>query len=275
MARRKNDSLVDDLLDFASTISWKVSIPLALISYVGFHYVAGLPLTTPKDLSSISDSIYMAFFVSFSKVLQFIMPFIFIVGAVVSLLKSKQRSKLLDAQTSLESIRSMSWQAFELLVGEAFKRKGFDVKENGGGGADGGIDLILTKNGKKSIVQCKRWKTFSIGVPLIRELYGVMVSENANDCIFVSSGNYTAEARLFAENKPIWLIDGSELLKMVADVQVQPKISQISSTTESGSSIPHCPLCGSVMIKRTARKGANAGSDFWGCATYPKCRGTR
>ncbi|MEK9940710.1 MAG: restriction endonuclease, partial [Methylotenera sp.] len=225
--------------------------------------------------SSISDSIYMAFFVSFSKVLQFIMPFIFIVGAVVSLLKSKQRSKLLDAQTSLESIRSMSWQAFELLVGEAFKRKGFDVKENGGGGADGGIDLILTKNGKKSIVQCKRWKTFSIGVPLIRELYGVMVSENANDCIFVSSGNYTAEARLFAENKPIWLIDGSELLKMVADVQVQPKISQISSTTESGSSIPHCPLCGSVMIKRTARKGANAGSDFWGCATYPKCRGTR
>lgn len=275
MTRRKNDSLVENILDFAATISWKISIPLALISYVGFHYVAGLPLTAPKDLSSISNSIYRTFFVSFSKALQYIMPIIFVVGAVVSVLKSKQRSKLLDAQTSLESIRSMPWQAFELLVGEAFKRKGFDVKENGGGGADGGIDLILTRNGKKSIVQCKKWKTFSIGVPLIRELYGVMVSENANDCIFVSSGNFTAEARLFAENKPIWLIDGSELLKMVADVQMQPKISRTGSTPESVSSIPHCPLCGSAMIKRTARKGVNAGNDFWGCATYPKCRGTR
>jgi hypothetical protein len=36
---------------------------------------------------------------------------------------------------------------------------------------------------------------------------------------------------------------------------------------------PQCPKCGAAMVLRTARKGKNAGSAFWGCATFPACRG--
>jgi hypothetical protein len=35
---------------------------------------------------------------------------------------------------------------------------------------------------------------------------------------------------------------------------------------------PICPKCGGDMVLRTAKKGANAGQQFWGCANYPKCR---
>jgi four helix bundle suffix protein len=38
---------------------------------------------------------------------------------------------------------------------------------------------------------------------------------------------------------------------------------------------PACPACGKNMVLRTARKGARAGSRFWGCAGYPECLGTR
>lgn len=38
---------------------------------------------------------------------------------------------------------------------------------------------------------------------------------------------------------------------------------------------PHCPSCNTLMVKRTARRGANAGSNFWGCSEYPRCRATR
>lgn len=275
MARRKKTSPVEDLLDIASSINWKISLAIAIISYFFFHYFAIQALPVATNLHSATNSLPKLIFISFSKFLQYVVPVIFIIGACVSSFKSKHRIKLLDKQSGIDSIRDMSWQEFELLVGEAFRRKGFVVRENGGGGADGGIDLVLTKNGKKSIVQCKRWKTFSIGVPLIRELYGVMTSERANDCIFVSSGNYTAEARLFAEDKPIWLIDGSELLEMVARVQVQPNIKKPSAYQQPVATSPECPLCGSAMVKRTARKGANAGNEFWGCSTYPGCRGTR
>lgn len=38
---------------------------------------------------------------------------------------------------------------------------------------------------------------------------------------------------------------------------------------------PECPVCGSRMVKRTAKKGGHAGETFWGCPKYPGCRGTR
>ncbi len=38
---------------------------------------------------------------------------------------------------------------------------------------------------------------------------------------------------------------------------------------------PHCPLCKKPMALRTARKGKQAGSQFWGCSGFPECKGTR
>jgi four helix bundle suffix protein len=39
--------------------------------------------------------------------------------------------------------------------------------------------------------------------------------------------------------------------------------------------VPACPVCGGLMVLRTARQGRNAGSNFWGCAGYPNCKGSR
>jgi ssDNA-binding Zn-finger/Zn-ribbon topoisomerase 1 len=38
---------------------------------------------------------------------------------------------------------------------------------------------------------------------------------------------------------------------------------------------PTCPACGEPMVLRTARRGPRAGSQFWGCSAYPKCKETR
>lgn len=38
--------------------------------------------------------------------------------------------------------------------------------------------------------------------------------------------------------------------------------------------VPACPQCGAQMVQRLASQGARAGQLFWGCSTYPKCRGT-
>ena len=36
-----------------------------------------------------------------------------------------------------------------------------------------------------------------------------------------------------------------------------------------------CPACGSKLVKRVAKRGANAGKEFMGCSNYPACRYTR
>jgi ribosomal protein L37AE/L43A len=40
-------------------------------------------------------------------------------------------------------------------------------------------------------------------------------------------------------------------------------------------SVPDCPQCGALMVKRTAKKRDRSGETFWGCSSYPKCRGIR
>jgi len=50
-----------------------------------------------------------------------------------------------------------------------------------------------------------------------------------------------------------------------ANNQDMPGISGVASTR-------FCPKCGAEMILRTAKRGANAGNQFWGCSNYPKCR---
>jgi four helix bundle suffix protein len=55
----------------------------------------------------------------------------------------------------------------------------------------------------------------------------------------------------------------------------QRRSDQANSTNQAEQKTPVCPKCGEPMALRTARKGANAGSRFWGCCGYPKCKGTR
>ena len=119
----------------------------------------------------------------------------------------------------------MSWRDFEFLVGEYFRRRQFTVEETKGG-ADGGVDLIATKDGEKYLIQCKQWKADKVGVKVVRELLGVMVADGATGGIVVTSGEFTEDARAFARANNITLLDGKELqksMKSFMDYEDQPK----------------------------------------------------
>jgi four helix bundle suffix protein len=49
--------------------------------------------------------------------------------------------------------------------------------------------------------------------------------------------------------------------------------NQTIQAAEQGA--PSCPICGKTMIRRTIKRGAKAGQQFWGCSAYPECQGTR
>jgi restriction system protein len=276
--RRRNESIFDLLIE----LPWWVSILFAGAVYAGARY------WLPDYLSASGTPIR----VGIAQGLRengWVFAFPFLLMAPISLFRSLHRRRLLDQQRSLDSIRALSWQDFEKLCGEAYRRKGFSVQENGGGGADGGIDLILRRGGETWLIQCKRWKNFKVGVKEIRELYGIMAAEGASRGVFITSGEYTPDARAFAADKPLDLVDGPALLELVQGVQAGPApvaarptahVEPVFSpppvpepTTLSTPAAPPCPRCGGSMVLRTARRGANSGGRFWGCSNYPKCRG--
>jgi restriction system protein len=198
------------------------------------------------------------------------------VAALVSLLGRGRRRRLLDTQTGLSSLRTLSWRDFERLVAEAFHRRGYAVAETGLGGTDGGIDLLLQRDGRRTLVQCKQWKTQRVGVVTVREQFGLLTHHGADEAILVTTGDYTAEAKAFARDKPMRLIAGEELLDMVRGVQPAQRTSTdaaaTSSIREQPSQSPGCPRCGSAMVKRAARATR---APFLGCSQFPRCRGIR
>jgi restriction system protein len=142
-----------------------------------------------------------------------------------------------------------------------------------GSGADGGVDLLLGKDGRAIVVQCKRWKGKPVPVQVVRELYGVMIDQRASAAKLVATTSFTPDAVAFAKGKPIELVDSNVLLRLVRDVQTTSRITIRSDEPDHLTAI--CPRYNTPMVLREARRGAYAGQKFWGCVNYPKCRGTR
>lgn len=259
MARRRNEGLFEVLLDFP----WWVSIIVGGVAFVMLRWVVPSMVAHNKILLAIAQG--------FSGVAGYI-ALLFLFPAGLSFFKQVIRGKKLEAQRDLESVRDLSWRDFEGLVGEAFRRQGYFLIEQGGNQPDGGIDLILRKDGQLIYVQCKHWKSRQVGVQIVREQFGILSASNATRVIVVTSGSFTEEARSFAAGKPMELVDGPALLQLIGEVQ---QSGQVVSSSVATTEVMACPKCGSEMRQRVAKQGANAGQSFWGCVRFPACRGTR
>lgn len=91
------------------------------------------------------------------------------------------------------------WQ-FEQEVANVFRMNGYNAKVTKGSG-DGGVDIILKKDGRTSIVQCKHYKNPVPPEP-IRALWGCKDDFNADEVILVASSGITDMGARFVQNKP-------------------------------------------------------------------------
>lgn len=271
MARKKKDGLIEII----SLMPWWLNLALAAIVPVMLHAYAVRP-ATPVDPQNLNAMLTGAIFKSLVSVGQYVAPLLFLVGALVSFIGQRRRRALLDNLPRVsKALDGLTWQQFERLVGEAFRRQGFAVEETGGSSPDGGIDLVLRKDGERFLVQCKQWRALKVGVTTVRELYGVMAADGAVGGFVVTSGRFTDEARRFAEGRNVRLVDGAEVERWVAVSRTNPAEPVVDTHVASAPASPRCPSCQSAMVLRTARRGTNAGAQFWGCVGYPQCFGKR
>ena len=262
---------------------------MALVAYVILHRYASADVPTNVSPGQMGQMVVGQMTKTLAFYGQFIVPLLLLTGAVASFLGRRKREGLVRdvaGDKSGENLRALNWSDFELLVGEAFRMRGFSVTEAGGGGPDGGIDLELRKGSEVFLVQCKQWRAYKVSVNVVRELFGVMASQGATGGFVVTSGTFSADAHSFAAGKNIELIDGPALKAMIERVRAaRPEVAvsaarvpasvQTSAQTATPAADPTCPRCGGRMLKRIAKQGANAGGAFWGCAAFPKCRGIK
>ncbi len=278
MARRKQ-SAFEDLIDIVALLPWWAAVVIALSAWVGFGMLINAETTRAASASTAASLATHGIRDMLFTVARFLIPTVSLFGGIASYIRKRHRSGLLQklqSNNNGHAIEDLSWRDFELVVSEAFRVRGFRVSERGGSGPDGGIDIELVKNGERFLVQCKHWKTRTVGVGIVRELFGVIAAEGAQGGFVICSGAFTKDAINFAKGKTIELIGEDGLTTLFKDgAEAARSQRSVESEKHTAGVKTNCPKCGGAMVMRRARKGPSEGASFWGCERFPKCRGTR
>ena len=141
--------------------------------------------------------------------------------------RARQEALLAEQRKKEEYWHSLGGIEFEEEMAKLFIARGYYVQTTPKSG-DQGIDLIVKKNGKTTVVQCKAHRR-TVGPMIVRDLYGSMVAYGADDAILACTGGFTKGVEDFVQGKPIRLVDVWDIVQVadaVADKSTQNEQSK-------------------------------------------------
>lgn len=171
-----------------------------------------------------------------------------------------------------QQLAVLSPEQFEQWCAHVLRALGYTVRHVGGQG-DHGIDLFAERDRELIVVQCKRFTgTRTVGEPHIRDLFGAMHAEKASRAIVITAGYFTAEARAWAQGKPIELWDADRIVKTAVPMVNAVAVSTPPTIVAPVTAHIRCDRCSSEML---VRRNRSTGQPFYGCSRYPTCHFTR
>lgn len=174
--------------------------------------------------------------------------------ALVSMIWFRRRTRIVAARDAAEQAKQRVESArqigtlltgsgpdFELTVADVLRAQGYDLHRVGGSG-DRGVDLVGTDvEGRKIIVQCKRYGPDNkVGSPAIQSFVGTVVNQDANQGIFVTTSTYTRGAQDLATSSrvAVTLIDGLQFSRMAAAASARLNQQSAMPPTPAGTDYP-------------------------------------
>jgi HJR/Mrr/RecB family endonuclease len=189
-------------------LPWWSGLALGVLLYVLLKWIAPAAVVTLSPALSPAAAALRA-----SAMLVALVP---VICSLVWVLADIRKRSALDHEISLAALRALPREHFERFLAEAFRREGYVVMPSDH--RDCGADLVLTRDNDKLLVQCRRWRGDVNEDAPLRELHACMSAAGASGCVMVITGQYGAEARAFTAGKPMRLITGRELERMLRTV---------------------------------------------------------
>lgn len=175
-------------------------------------------------------------------------------------------------KSGIADIDKMAGRQFEQYLGHLFKSHGYDVKVTQAAG-DFGADLVISKSGKKTVIQAKRYSS-NVGIKAVQEAQASIAHYGASEAWVVTNNGFTDAAKQLARSNNVKLIDREQLIDMILKLnpELKKKSQPATITDQQDHKIDEkiCPKCGAPMIRRKSSMGY-----FLGCANFPKCQSTQ
>lgn len=119
------------------------------------------------------------------------------------------------------NLQDLSGVDFEKLISALLTRMGFETEMTKTSG-DGGIDIVATLDkpifGGRYLFQCKRFAAGNlVGAPTVRDFYGAVTADRAVKGIFITTSDFTVQAREFAQRVGVELIGVGRLERLLLE----------------------------------------------------------
>jgi restriction system protein len=134
-----------------------------------------------------------------------VIPF-FVVAALAARRQWRQPSAAQVEQT-LQAVAAMAWPAFAQQLEQAFQRDGYSVQR----GSQAGVDFELERQGRRTLVSARRWKSAKLGLEALRTLQAAREAADASAAICICLGGLTDTAQPYAAARGITVWQGAEL----------------------------------------------------------------
>lgn len=168
-------------------------------------------------------------------------------------------------KSGIKDIDDMDGRQFEHYLGHLFKAHGYAVQVTRAAG-DYGADLVIVKDGKKVVVQAKRYSK-NVGLKAVQEVQASIAHYGASEGWVIANREYTDEAYALAKSNRIRLINRDQLIEMILKLNPGAAPSAKAVKQAMPAVEKNCSKCGNKMVLRKSSKG-----EFYGCSTFPKCR---
>jgi restriction system protein len=142
-------------------------------------------------------------------------PFM-VIGAMAARRQWGQPSAAQVAQT-LQAVSAMPWPAFARVLDAAFQRDGYQVQR----GAAPGVDFVLQRQGRTTLVSARRWKAARIGLEPLRELQAACEAADAQEALCIALGEFTDNTRPFVREHNITLWQSAELAQTLRGIPLK------------------------------------------------------
>jgi len=132
--------------------------------------------------------------------------------------EAEERRLELERQGNLKKLQKMNGIEFEHYIGDLFIELGYQAHETKSSG-DGGKDIMIYKDNYFAVVECKCYKRGNkISRPQIQQFHSALIDSAAEEGYFITTSDFTKHAKNYVLDKPIILINGQKLVKLIQEV---------------------------------------------------------
>jgi restriction system protein len=251
-----------------------IGIILTLVFFSLGYFLRGKGAPTPVIRGD--DEVFLLIYALFGKLSYFYSGIFFLISIAGFIwVSTREKKPFIEGRRSLSDLKELSWTEFREYVTGLFQK--LDYSPEGNGILDDEYaDLRLKRAARTSLVCCRKYYVRKIPLSMVLEFYSAMLKwPSLEKGYFITTGSFSDEARKFASDKPLVLIDGERLTDFARIAESIDAARGWSSLQNNLSEVGYtCPICGSHMLLRTVESNPHAVAQFWGCSSYPACKGT-